>query len=98
MAGIFATIWGLMKGLAHILDARVVILGIVAALIGEPIVYKVIETKRLEDAFPNASAILSHIEDTAELVTHKRTYDIYVSTGIIAGFKGANSFSGDYRG
>ncbi len=49
-------------------------------------------------AVPNADSLLRSIQDTATLVTEKATYDVYVSSGIIDGFKGANSYSGEFTG
>jgi hypothetical protein len=49
-------------------------------------------------AVPNATALLKSIQETATLVTERATYDIHVSAGIIDGFKGANSYSGEFTG
>ncbi|MCB9455643.1 MAG: DUF4230 domain-containing protein [Anaerolineaceae bacterium] len=47
---------------------------------------------------PNAAAILRSIQDTALLVTEIAFYDVHVKSGIIDGFAGANTYSGEFRG
>jgi hypothetical protein len=47
---------------------------------------------------PNAAAILRSIQETALLITEQATYDIHVKSGIIEGFAGANTYSGEFRG